>query len=80
MVNMANIIPAKHQHDSIVIVSMLTLAFSSKHSCAYMCNLTELLARLYTVSFVITFWCPEFMLIKYEATQFLRSVFKNTNQ
>ncbi len=32
---MVNIIPAKHQHVSIVTVSMLlALAFSSKHCCA----------------------------------------------
>lgn len=32
---MLKIIPVKHQHVSAVIVSILTLVFSSKRRCAY---------------------------------------------
>ncbi len=45
MVNMVNIIPAEHQHVSIVTANML--AFSSKHI-----TVIELLASLWTLSFL----------------------------
>lgn len=41
---MVNILPAKNQHASIVTVSMLMLAFHSRHRYSY--SLKELLAWL----------------------------------